>query len=193
MGSLSSILMQLEENYLAQNIWIPHDEARMAYRCRSNIVGTIEEFTGIVGDYYNYHYTRCVTGGGSLPPAEAEGKAKEIIEKKYRLGKDSFVAAFNDANRGTNGGLRNILDIIADYLKAESTRNHMRKVLDDEVRLNSWDDKVDIIRQFINHCGPDINQYLDQSQPERYAHNYEELIEAYVNMLQKTSSFLRRF
>jgi len=193
MGSLSSILMQLEENFLAQNIWIPHDEARMAYRYKSNIVGTIEEFTQVVADYYNYHYTRCVSGGGSLPSAEAEGKAKEIIEKKYRLGKESFVAAFNDANRGTNGGLRGVLDSIADYLKADSTRNHMRKVLDDEVRPNSWEDKVDIIRQFINHCGPDINQYLDQSQPERYAGSYDELIEAYVNMLQKTSSFLRRF
>jgi hypothetical protein len=89
--------------------------------------------------------------------------------------------------------LRSILDLIADYFKVESTRNHMRKVLDDEVRPNSLDDKIDIIKQFMNHCGPDISQYLDQSRPEAYIENYDGLIEAYVDMLQKTSSFLRRF
>ena len=67
------------------NIWIPHDEARMAYRYKSNIVGTIEEFTRVVADYYNYHYTRCVTGGGQLPPSYAEGEAKEIIDKNCNI------------------------------------------------------------------------------------------------------------
>lgn len=192
MGSLASILEQLDERYIARTISQPHDEARMNYPLSSNTVSTIEEFTEIIGDYYNYHFNRCVSVGGYMSNSEAEGRAKDIIEREYRTRGGNFVSAFNDAHDGTNGGLRVILDKIAEGLKAESVERHIRKVFDDEVRPNSWDDKVDIIRQFMARCGRDISQSMDTSRPERYATDYNELIRSYVDALRRTSSVFRR-
>jgi len=192
MGSLSSILEQLDERYIAKKISIPHDEARGSYRIATNTVSDIDSFRKIIGDYYNYHFTHCVSNGGFLSATEAQGRAKEIIESNYRNHGSDFVGAFNDAHDGTNGGLRIVLDKIAEQLKMEAIERHFRKVFDDEVKPNSWEDKVDIIRQFINRYGQDISQHLDTSKPERYASNYADLLRAYVDSLKRTSSLFRR-
>lgn len=192
MGSLATILEQLDERYIARKIGIPHDEARASYRLATNTATDIDKFRQIIGDYYNYHFTTCISHGGNLPPTEAQGRAKEIIEHGYSSRGSDFVGAYNDAHEGTNGGLRIILDAIAQQLKEEAIERHIRKVLDDEIKPNSWNDKVDIIRQFINHCGPGITTYLDTSKPERYANNYTELIRAYIDSIKKTSSMFRR-
>jgi hypothetical protein len=192
MGSLSTILEQLDERYIAKNIGIPHDGARGSYRLATNTVPDIDMFRQIIGDYYNYHFTTCVSHGGSLSATEAQGRAKEIIESNYRNHGSDFVGAFNDAHDGTNGGLRIILDKIAQQLKEEAIERHIRKVFDDEVKPNSWEDKVDIIRQFISRCGQDVFQQVDVSKPERYASNWTELIRAYIDSLRKTSSLFRR-
>ena len=103
------------------------------------------------------------------------------------------MTAFNDAHDGTNGGLRIVLDRIAEQLKADSVERYTRDVFDRYVAPNSWEQKVDIIRQLIARFGHLLSSSIRADQPERYAANYEELIRAYVESLRKTSSVFRRF
>ena len=91
MGSLISILNKLDERSIAKNIGIPHDEARMNYQLSSNTVSDIDEFREIIGDYYNYHFTTCVSHGGTLTSIEAQGRAKEILENIDRNRVGNFV------------------------------------------------------------------------------------------------------
>ena len=65
-------------------------------------------------------------------------------------------------------------------------------MFDKHVAPNSWEDKVEIIRQFIAQCGANLASSIDVSQPERYAQNFQELIRSYVQSLQTTSSIFRR-
>jgi len=102
------------------------------------------------------------------------------------------VTAFNDAHDGTNGGLRVVLDTIAESIKAESVERYIRDVFDCHVTPNEWDKKVEIIRQFINQTGVRVDSSINKAQPVQYAHNYQELIRSYVNGLQRTSSIFRR-
>ena len=62
--SIDSLLAELHERTIAQRIGIPHDEARMRYPLQSNIVGSFDEFSRIISDYYNKHFTACVSHGG---------------------------------------------------------------------------------------------------------------------------------
>jgi hypothetical protein len=193
MGSLEAILKQLDEREIAKRIGIPHDEARMAYSLRKNTVNDYDEFVRIISDYYQFHFTKCVAKGGSLSASDAEGAAKEIIEEKYHRSKGSNIkGAYSDAHDGTNGGLRVMLDIIAEHLKAESAERYIRKVFDDQVKPVSWEDRVDIIRQFINRCGTDLSPAIDSAHPERYANDYTELIRSYVRALEQTSAMFRK-
>ncbi len=190
--SSQNLLTELDERYIARKIAIPHDEHRIRYQTISNTVRNFDEFTRIIGVYYNLHFSHCVSHGGRMSPSQASSRAKELIEKEYRRRGGDIVMAYNDAHDGTNGGLRAVLDIIAEGLKAESVELHIRDAFDRYVAPNSWSQKVGIIRQFISNSGAFLSSTIRSDQPERYAQNYQELIRSYVTALQNTSSIFRR-
>ncbi|MBW1896916.1 MAG: hypothetical protein JRI47_07640 [Deltaproteobacteria bacterium] len=165
----------------------------MQYSLEKNTVETFDEFTDVIADYYNHHFRRCVAQGGALSHTEAAGRAKEILEQAYKRQGGNLITAYNDAHDGTNGGLRIILDRIAEQIKTESVERYIRDAFDRDVTPNSWEQKVHIMRQFIGRFGHLLSSSIRVDQPERYAQNYEELIRSYVESLKKTSSVFRRF
>ncbi len=192
MPAIDSLLGALDERRIAQQVGLPHDEARMRFPLKSNTVSTFDEYSDLLADYYNYHFTQCVSRGGTLPRTEAAGRAKEVLEREYRRRGGDIVTAFNDARDGTNSGLRAQLDLIAEALKTEAVQRYIREMFDRHVAPNSWPDKVEIIRQFIARCGENLASSIQADQPERYAQNFQELIQSYVTSLQRTSSIFRR-
>ena len=117
---------------------------------------------------------------------------KNNAENTSFTGRAKTVIVFSQGGEGTNGGLRVVLDTIAESIKAESTERYIRDVFDRHVAPNAWDKKVEIIRQFINQTSVTIGSSINKDQPERYAQNYQDLIRSYVNGLQRTSSIFRR-
>ena len=192
MATMNSLLSLLNERALAQNVALPHDEARMRYPLGANTVNSFEEFSNVIADYYNYHHSECVSHGGRLSNSDAASWAKKLLEKEYRKRNGDIVSVYNNAHDGTNGGLRVVLDIIAEGLKAEAVERYTLDVFDRHVTPNSWEQKVNIIREFITNCGPHLSSSIRGDQPERYARDYKELISAYVEALQQTSSIFRR-
>ena len=192
MVAINSLMAELDERTIASRIGIAHDEVRMQYHLGSNTVNNFDQFSNLITDYYNYHYTNCVSRGGRLLASEAYGRAKELLEREYRKRNGDIVTAFNDAHDGTNGGMRNVLDTIADGLKLETIERYMIDVFDRYVAPNSWEDKVEMIRQFISYCGSMLSSSIVVTQPQRYAHDYSGLIKSYIEGLQRTSAMFRR-
>lgn len=192
MGTIHSMLAALDEREIARQVAMAHDEARMRYHLSCNTVRDFDRFRSIIADYYNHHYSSCVSRGGSLSNADAYVEAKDLLEREQRRRSGDIVSVFNDAHDGTNGGLRVVLDTIADSLKAEAVERYTTDVFDRHVAPNSWDQKVDIIRQFIACCGPMLDGSIVRDQPERYARDYTELVKSYVEGLRQTSSIFRR-
>jgi len=190
--SFNELMAELDERNIARRVGIPHDEARMRYALSSNTVQNFDEFTRIISDYYSRHFTACVSHGGRLSASEAASAAKELLEREYRRRGGDIVTAYNDAHDGTNGGMRVILDTISEGLKAESVERYIRDAFDRYVAPNLWEQKVEIIRQFIVQCGVHLASSIQADQPERYASNFRELIMAYRAGLQRTSSIFRR-
>jgi len=185
-------MAELDESVIARRISIFHDEARLKYTIDKNTVNNFEEFDWYLADYYNYHFTKCISYGGRLSNFDASERAKKILLNDYRDHGGNIVSAFNNAQDGTNGGLRVILDKIADALKTESIENYIQNAFDRYVKPNSWHQKIDIIRQFIDRCGPYLARSIRSEEPERYAQNYQELIHSYLTALKNTSGIFRR-
>ena len=190
MAAIDSLLAELNERTLAQRVAILHDEARLRYMLRRNTVDSFAEFSEVITDYYNHHCR--LVSGAPVPDAEALGCAKDILEHAYRRRHLDIAMAINDAVEGTNGGIRAILDLIADGLKEEFLRRHVRNVFDRYVTPNKWDEKVEIMRQFIQRCGPPFGSAIQADAPERYAFHYKDLVNDYVEALRKTSPAFRQ-
>lgn len=191
MGILNRILNELDETYIVEHITMQHDEARIQYPLKGITVSDDTEFDDVIADYYNHHFTKCISSGGSLSRAEAAGRAKEIISKEYnRKGMDR-LNAYTDGKNGTNGGMRTILDMIMENLKDEAINRHIRDVLDRYVAPTSFDEQVSIVKELIQKVGSG-STYLDANQPERYARNYEELIRGLADSIKAQAAKFRR-
>ena len=188
---ISSLIAMLEEREIARVVGIPHDEARMRFPLRANTVSSFDEFSEILADYFNHHYAACLSGGG-FSVSQASSRAKGVIENEYRRKGGDIVMAYNDAHDGTNGGMRALLDIIANQLKVEAVESYIKDVFDRHVAPNSYDEKVEIMRQFIASFGHQLSSSIQRERPERYAHDYVNLIRAYNQSLQNSSSMFRR-
>lgn len=188
--NVPAVLSALDERTIARVIGIPHDEARIRFHLNSNTVQSYQEFEDVIACYVQHHDNYCVSVGGHLPRTEALGRAKEMLEKEYHRHNGNIVSAFHDA-QGLNGGMRKILDALAEAMKADSTERYIRNVLD-QISPVSWPQRVDAVRQFLAQCGPYLAPSIDPQAPERYAQDINELIRSYVAGLRNTSAMFRR-
>jgi len=191
MSTLDSILRELDETFLVEQITKKHDEARIQYPLKSITVENDTAFDNLIADYYNYHFTKCISSGGELSRAEAAGRAKEIIIKEYRRKNLDKLNAYADGKTGTNGGMRTILDIIMESLKEEAVERHIRDVIDRYIQPSSYEEQVAIVKDILKKIGREA-PYIDYDNPERYARNYEELIRALVAHIRNQSTIFRR-
>ena len=190
MSILENILNELDEKYLLDHVTKKHDEARIQFRITSITVQDDIAFDSLISDYYNYHFTKCISNGGTLPRAESAGRAKDIIEKYYKRKGLDKLNAYSDGKSGENGGMRQILDIIMESMKEEAVERHMRDVIDKYIAPSSWEEQVEIIKEIINRIKD--SPHLDRNNPERYAKNYEELIRFLVELYKMESRLFRR-
>lgn len=193
MGTIDSLCAALDEVAIARNVGIAHDEARAAYTLNKNTVSNFEEFNNLLANYYRHHVSRCVVQGGSVAHFEAAGRASEILEAAFRRQGHNLMSAYRDAQDGTNGGMRIILDVLAEQLKEESVERYVRHAFNSHVDPTSWPQKVDIISQFISRNQHILGPSIDSVHPERYAQNYDELIKAFMNALKRSSKIFRKY
>lgn len=193
MSPISGLMANLTPRAIAHNAALPHDEARLKYRgLKSNTVGTFDDFRDGVTDYVIYHHSECVARGGRLSPSEAWGRGKTIIETEYRRRHGDIVTAFNDARDGTNGSMRAILDLICESMKADAVAAYTTNEFDRAISPASWSERVLAVRDFIAECGPYLRADIRTAEPERYARDIRQLLEAYLEGLKSVSSMYRR-
>ncbi len=166
MSKIDDLCAAIREETIAKHVGNAHDEARLAYHLpgNKNTVNNFDEFNTLIADYYNHHITQCVTHGGGLPILK-----RLAGQVKYWKGKISVRVAISCPlikmpTTGINGGMRIILDIIADHLKAESAERYIRACFHKYVDPASWDERVEIIRQFFDRNStyppPSIDQII---------------------------------
>lgn len=192
MSRLDQLIAALDELTIVHRVEAPHDDARSRYPLQSNRVDEFAEFTRVIGDYYNYQFSTCISRGARLPTSEAASRAKKLLEIAYRRRPNAINMAYTDAHYGRSGGMRGILDKIADGLKAEAVENYMLDVFDHYVAPTAWEHKVELIRQFIAKAGNMLDSTIRRDQPERYAQDYKELVQSYLTARGQISADARR-
>jgi len=194
MPSFQSLMAELSEQHIAREVGAPHDNARMRYAPKRNSVGSYAEFGDEIGGYCAYHYGACVSKGATLERYQAVGLAREIIEQQYRRRGGNIMTAYRNARYGLDGGLRAVLDAICEGLKAQAIEKYVTDVFDRHIPPDSYEDRLAVITQFLQHCGAFLGPTVDVNHPEHYAGagQYRELIDAYLESLQRTAAAIRR-
>ncbi|MFC1762900.1 hypothetical protein ACFL6U_12585 [Planctomycetota bacterium] len=193
MATIDTLISLLDERAIAQQITIPHDELRMRYPLHANTVEDFNEFRELITDYFSYHHSNSFTQGGRWSSNDAYNEVVTLLEQQYRRKGGTLTSIYHDAHSGLNGGVRIIIDNIAEALKEKAVENYINGVFDRLVAPVSYEPKVEIIRQFMAWADDVLPDDVRTERPERYAKEYKGLIRGFIQGLQQTSSVFRRF
>lgn len=193
MPTLKRMLEELRPEAIAEAVGQAHDAARSGYRLDSNVVSDFREFEDEIETYYRHHYRMAVDGGADLGRVECLGRAKELIDKTYRRKGRNLMAAYRNASAGLDGGLRGVLDLIADGLKEESVERRVRDVLDRYMSPDDPDEKIDVVAQILEEFHHLLPDHIDRTRPELLISETDALVRELVEAFKRASDVLRRF
>lgn len=186
---------ELTPHAIAWNVTKRHDDARVRFHLNTNDVADYDEFSRLIGEYYNYLFACCISDGARLPPADALGRAQEILARGRRGEGRADVQAFYDVRSGLAGGLQGVLDQITEGLKTEAVDRHVRAVLDRHVKPYSTAEKISIVSQILAELEPPAvppsTNDITLSNPEEYAAAYERIVRVIMRNMQHAYSAVR--
>jgi hypothetical protein len=186
-----TVMSMINEQTLAREVDIPIDSARGSYTLPSSTVDTYEEFLGTLHTFY-VHVQRHIIPG--LTEAQDATESRQgviaLLERAFRA-RGGDKAALAIARDGTRGGMRSILDALAEQLKAERQAAYIQRVFKNAVAALDWDENVRFMRGAMRRLGPFLPAELRTEPAERFARNWEAIIQAYVQSLDRVGQLLR--
>jgi hypothetical protein len=186
-----AVTSMIDEQALAQEVGIPVDSARGSYTLTSSTVDTYEEFLDTLQSFY-IHLQRYIGPGTTESPGTADARQQTIalLQRTFR-DKGGDKAAVAVARDGTRGGMRSILDACTEQLKAERRAAYIQRVFRDALDASSWDESVRFMRGAMKRLGPFLPAELRNEPAERFAENWEAIVQAYVQSLDRIGQLLR--
>ena len=179
MIDLDSLLFELDERQIASRL-SKHDEARLRYHLQANTVSDNQEYHRVIADYWRHQFGWGYRKKSRIPELAAMVQATMVLDTYcQRSGRTPRELMWN-AIEGTNGGIRTILDIMCEELKAHSRRSYIQEVVDKHVDPIDHKAKVDAVRQLFLRCANFLPRWVNPREPKVYAMNYRELILAYA-------------
>jgi len=187
--NINTLLYSLSEG--EQNkIAMVHDQARGCYSLPAVKIRDWQEFEYYLGDYYQHH-CKIVGGGDFGDPSQNLTEAKNLAMRG--AGHNTTVKKlFRDAIAGSNGGMRQILDHLANAFRQKCIENYITDAFDSYIAPCSIDESTEIMRQFLLAYQHILPSHIDVNRPEYYASNYKEYIGLFAQSMASIASEFRK-
>jgi hypothetical protein len=189
--AFDTVVSQINEQALARRFGIPIDSARGSYILDSSTVQSEEEFFGILEAFYvHLHSWTSGSANVSFAAGDARHKVTALLESVFR-NKGGREGAYARARDGTQGGMRSVLDTVAEQCKRETYTEYVQCVFAQAVSGMKWGDRVQFMRAAMKRLGPVLPPELRDEPPERFVRQYEVIVRAYVESLDRLRELLQ--
>jgi hypothetical protein len=187
-ATLDTLLSELDSASLARTIGLPIDTARATYVLDRATVASHEEFLDTVSAFY-LHVCRYVNGG-PVPPEVVKDEALALLQAAF-ADRGGVEAALAEARTPVHGGMRYILDALADRLKLERQIKHVNRVFKEALDPLDSEARIGLMAAFLKRVGPSLPPEMATMPPERLAKQYEAIVRTYVASLDKVKELVR--
>jgi hypothetical protein len=153
-------------------------------------VGSYWEFLEIITVFYLHLIRHVRSPVDPISNAAVTEDAQDLLRRTF-AGKGGADAALAEAEHGTHGGLRVVLDALTEQFKAEQLSKFVERVLKEALDPHDWDAKVAFMSALLARLGPQLPPELRAQPPARFARRYEPIVRAYVESLDRVKEVLR--
>ena len=188
--SLERLFSKISSQAVAEQVTLPLDEARARYQLDGVIANNVEQFHDTLIGFYVHMLRHTHEAIGRLDRDALLGEVLEILECAF-VSDGGYRAARAEALDGTHGGLRLVLDRLTDQMKREKTERYLRLAFTEAIDPLDWDAKVRLICALLERLRPYLPPELPEQPPERYAVEYERIVRAYAESLERVTRLLK--
>jgi hypothetical protein len=108
-----------------------------------------------------------------------------MIERVSRDKKQNYSNALADAKDGTNGGMMQMFDCIAEAMKNEDIEDYIAEALDCYAVCDSFTEQRALIQDMFAELGNLLPKRLRNRPPEDFVANYRELVRTVITDILK--------
>ena len=181
---LAYFLKALTPQSMADEILLPIDQARAAYSVGSVRVESYDEFCEAVFSFYAHLLRHLGQIKGTVNSRLLVPDALDLLERAF-ADHGGIKAAYEESRSATKGGLRCIFDRMTDRLKMEERQKYIRMVFKTMVGPLDYEMKVALMKAFFRRLGSSLPEDIRNRPPEQYATDYELVVKAYADSLEK--------
>jgi hypothetical protein len=185
MIDVEEVLPLLMWDYINKKVLMPHDIAREAYKARAMRVPDYREFKEQIEAYIRYHHQ--AVGEGTPSPEMAFAEAKRILDGVF--GEDPFqegyTVALQQAVTGEEGGMRAILNVLADQLKRQALNSYKDWIFEMYVdRLESQAESEALAHAYFKKFGAMIRPNVPGLTEKAWASNVRAGLEYHLRVVE---------
>jgi len=187
---LEQFLRELSSENIAKEVLLPIDSARASYTIDKVTVDDYSEFLETI-TAFNAHLLRHIGQlSGDIDQKQVASHALDLVKRAFpRDGEEK--AAYNEAKTGVNGGLRYIFDQMTQRLKAEERGKYVKMILNTAIDPMDFESKTVLIKTIMAQLGPTLPEEIRNQPPERFAADYDKIIEAYSQSQERLLEFIK--
>ena len=189
---VDELLSLLVPDYINKNLLIQHDMAREAFRNVPIVVPDYEAFADLIAEYVQYHHA--AVGEGTPSPEAAFGEGRRILmnffaDDPYQEG---YTIALQSALDGSGGGMRMIVNTLADQLKSQALHAHKDFVFHKYVNVLSAADNQRLAAAYFARFGGILRKFQSGLDEKTFAGNVRAAIDYHLRIVEEILKVGRR-
>lgn len=186
------ILRLLDQDHINRTVLMRHDEARESFRLPRLIVRDHQEFKYLVTSYVQHHHQ--TVGHGTPSEAGAFGEAKRVLDRSFDEDpyQHGYARALQTALDGSQGGMRAILNALADALKQRALQDYLDHVYHHHINVLSKEDNRALSRAFYTRFGPILQRFGHHVDEDTFAWNTRAALDYHRQVLEQITGIAKK-
>ncbi len=186
------VLDLIDQTRINKDVLMKHDVARESFTLPKLVVGDHQEFQYLITSYVEHHF---ISVGEAKPnPATCFGEAKRMLEHSFDQDRfqDGYARALQVGLDGSNGGMRAVLNEIADALRIRALQAHIDHVYYHHINVLSKEDNLALSRAFFQRFGPILRRFGFEVDESTFSFNTRDALEYHRQALEQINGIANK-
>ena len=186
------ILELLDQDQINKEVLMQHDYARETFQLPTLVVNDHQEFKYLLTSYVEHHLRS--VGEGVSSAESSFGEAKRILDNSFQEDpyQDGYARALQMALDGSSGGMRVILNTIADVLKQRALNNYMDHVYYQHINVLSKEDNRALSRAFFRRFGSILRRFGLEVDEDTFAWNTRAALDYHRQAIEQITGIAKK-
>ena len=176
---LAALLDAIGPDTVYRKVGAAIDAARASFELDTVTAHSKQECLALVTTFYLHIIRRCGIEVGACDQDTLESETLDWLERTFAR-QGGLAAAYAEAQSGTRGRMKFLLDTLTESMKAEEEEKYRNMMFKKFLDGLDYDARVELVSAFMDLLAPHLPAEALASPPERFVQHAEVLLRTYI-------------